>query len=92
MANVTVDITAQNTWTDSIRPRLGNLAISISTIGTSNTVTVQRSFDNSNWVDVKTYDEVSEENIVDPTQFVFYRIGVATGNYGSGTVTVTLVG
>ena len=55
------------------------------------TVTLQRSFDSgSTWLDVKTWTGNAEEALCDPEVGVQYRIGVATGNYTSGTVEVRI--
>jgi hypothetical protein len=53
------------------------------------TVSVQRSPDGTNWFDVNTYTAPIEGTGFDP-EFNFYRIGVKTGDYTSGTVDVRL--
>jgi len=76
-------ITAQNTFTDAARLE-GYFNISIS--GTfAATVTVQRSIDNSTWVDVDSFTAPYEGTGFDP-EFMWYRVGVKTGDYTSGTV------
>lgn len=80
-------ISAQNTFTDAVRFS-GDFNISIS--GTfAATVSVQRSPDGTNWFDVNTYTAPIEGTGFDP-EFNFYRIGVKTGDYASGTVDVRL--
>lgn len=82
-------ITAQNTFTDAVRVKDGNFDVSIS--GTfSATVTIQRSRDGSTYVDLP-------DTYTAPTQLYgecaspwFYRVGVKTGEYTSGTVTVEI--
>jgi|2_EtaG_2_1085320.scaffolds.fasta_scaffold72798_1 hypothetical protein len=88
MANVTAAITAQNTFTDEFQIA-GHFNLSIS--GTfSATVTVQRSFDNgSTWLDVDTFTEPYEGVGYDAEE-LFYRVGVETGDFTSGTVDVRL--
>lgn len=81
------NIAAQNTFTDAARLE-GHFNLSIS--GTwSATVTVQRSTDNSTWVDVDTFTANSEEVGFEP-ELMWYRVGVKTGQYTSGTVVVRL--
>lgn len=84
---VTKSITAQNTFTDAVQ-LTGNFNLSIS--GTfSATVVVQRSTDNSTWRDVDTFTAASEEVGYEP-EVMWYRAGVKTGAFTSGTVDVRL--
>ena len=85
---VTKEITAQNTFSDRISVK-GNFSISIAGTFVA-TVTVQRSFDaGSSWADVDTFTAPIETIGFDPIG-VNYRIGVKTGDFTSGTVTVTI--
>lgn len=102
-ASVTVSITAQNTWSNAISPvdlvaearglleswKAGKLNISISGTWVA-TVTLQRSFDGVIWLDVTTWTANAEQSMNDPESGVTYRIGVATGNFTSGTVILRL--
>jgi hypothetical protein len=56
------------------------------------TVTLQRSVDNIAWTDVKSYTTATTDNYLDglDNQELFYRLNVKTGNYTSGTVTMSL--
>lgn len=97
MEKVEKSISSADTWTDKIEPARysgptqGKLAMSISGTTWSATVTLQRSFDEgSNWHEVNTYTSNTQKTIDDPLSGVVYRIGVASGNYTSGTVTVGL--
>jgi len=84
---VTKSITAQNTFTDPVQ-LTGNFNLSIS--GTfSATVTVQRSTDNSTWHDVDTFTAATEEVGFEPED-VWYRAGVKTGDFTSGSAVVRL--
>ena len=84
---VSADISAQNTFTDSVRLE-GYFNLSLS--GTfAATVTVQRSIDNSTWVDVDTFTAASEDVGFEP-ELMWYRVGVKTGDFTSGTVVVRL--
>ena len=83
----TASIIAQNTFSDAVRLE-GYFNISLSGTWVA-TVTVQRSIDNSTWVDVKTYTLIAEEVGFEP-EFMWYRVGVKTGGYTSGTVVVRL--
>lgn len=78
-------ITAQNTFTDPVQ-LTGNFNVSIS--GTfSATVTVQRSFDNSTWHDVNSFTTPFQGTGYEP-EVVWYRAGVKTGAFTSGTANV----
>lgn len=80
-------IAAQNTFTTGVQLE-GNFNISIS--GTfSATVVVQRSTDNSNWYDVNSFTAPFEGTGFEP-EVMYYRIGVKTGGYTSGTAVVRL--
>ena len=88
MSKVTKEISAENTFSDPIEVK-GTFDLSIAGTFVA-TVTVQRSFDGgSSWSDVETFTAPIETYGVQPT-YANYRVGVATGDYGSGTVTVTL--
>ena len=85
--SVTKSIGAQNTFSDAVQ-LTGYFNISIS--GTfSATVFVQRSTDNSTWRDVDSFTAAAEEVGFEP-EVMYYRIGVKTGGYASGTADVRL--
>lgn len=86
---VTQSITAENQFSDSIRFS-GPFDLSISGTFVA-TVTVQRSYDNSTWRDVDTFTLPSEEYGYQP-EIAWYRAGVKTGQFTSGTAVVTLAG
>jgi hypothetical protein len=89
MPRTSVSAAAQNTWSPAIQV-VGSFNLSIS--GTfSATVTVQRSEDGSTWRDVDTWTAPSEEVGYDPI-LNYYRVGVATGDYTSGTVVASMNG
>lgn len=84
----TASIAAQNTFSDAVRVgKYFNLSIS----GTfSATVTAQRSYDGgTTWYDVDNWTAPSEEVGYEP-EFVWYRSGVKTGAYTSGTVVIRI--
>ena len=85
---VTKTIDAEDTFSDKINV-MGNFDLSIA--GTFDaTVTVQRSFDAGvYWADVDTFTAPIETAGFDPVS-CNYRAGVKTGNFTSGTVTVTI--
>lgn len=62
--------------------------------GTGNTVTLQRSVTTpDSWVDVNSYTTNQTNLTYDDemdNQIVFYRLGIKTGNYSSGTTTVAM--
>jgi hypothetical protein len=97
---VTADLTAENSYTDSIR---------VTGVGTSRVffvvitgtwqgkITLQRSLDEgSSWEDVNNFTSNTNPtsspsiNYSLDNQIVFYRIGFNYGNYTSGTATVSL--
>ena len=88
MAKVTASLSAENTFTDSI-DLVGHFNLSISGTFVA-TVTVQRSFDNTNWFDVDTFTSPIETYGFDPSQ-VYYRAGIKTGAYTSGTAVISLI-
>jgi hypothetical protein len=95
---VTASVTAQNTFTNSIRVT-GVESSRIFTVIRSGTwiatVTLQRSLDDPDagpWEDVTTYttnDTVTYDDGLD-NQIAYYRIGVKTGDFTSGTVGLEL--
>ena len=86
---VSASIGAQNTFSNSLR-LTGLFDVSISGTFVA-TVTVQRSYDNSSWKDVDTFTAPIE---LTGTQgeIAWYRIGVKTGAYTSGTAVVSIAG
>lgn len=93
---VTATITAQNTFTSSIRVAgvEGQRAFGITVAGTfTATVTLQYSVgEPGNWVDVTSYTTEQSTSYNDDldNQIIYYRIGVKTGGFTSGSVAVTL--
>lgn len=92
---VTSAISAQNVFTNSIRVTglSANRAFTIGVTGVfTATVTLQQSFDNATWADIKTYTTASSASYNDTLDNViaYYRIGIKTGDYTSGTATCTL--
>ena len=89
MPRTSVTVTAQNTFSAPIRI-VGGFDVSVS--GTfSAIVTVQRSEDSTTWRDVKTWTLPSEEVGYDPI-LTYYRLGVKTAEYTSGTVVASING
>lgn len=89
MARTSVSITAQNTFSDSIRI-VGSFNLSVSGTFVASVV-VQRSEDGTTWRDVKAWTAPSEEVGYDPI-LNYYRVGVKTGGYTSGTVVASING
>ena len=88
MATLTTkNIEAENTFTDAVQIE-GYFNVSISNTFSA-TVTAQRSSDKVNWHDVDSWTAPSEEVGFDP-EYTWYRVGVKTGGYTSGTVTVRI--
>ena len=89
MPRTSVSVTAQNTFSDPIRI-VGSFDLSISGTFVA-TVVVQRSEDGTTWRNVDTWTAASEEVGYDPVSN-FYRVGVATGGFTSGTVVASING
>ena len=81
----TASLTAQNTFGGSVEVRgLFNFSLSGTWVGT---VHLQRSFDaGSSWLDVDSFTSNVETFGTESEDGVYYRVGVKTGNYTSGTV------
>lgn len=94
---VSIGVTAEGQWSSSIRVvGVDNSRIFVVNVsGTwTATVTLQRSIDDeSSWTDVTTYTtnqtNVNYDDALD-NQIIFYRIGVDTGDFTSGTATCSL--
>lgn len=94
---VSSDITGAGQWSDAIRViGVDNSRIFVINISGTwvATVTLQRSIDDqTSWTDVTTYTtnqtNINYDDALD-NQIIYYRIGVDTGDYTSGTATVSL--
>ena len=82
-------IESENRFTDSAS-LTGYFNLSIS--GTwAGTVTVQRSFDSGDtWHDVDTWTANTQEYGLEPERDIYYRIGIKTGDFTSGSCVVRL--
>ncbi len=93
---VTRDVSAANQFTDEIRiSGIGNVReFDISITGTwSGTVTLQRSIaEPGSWVDVNSWTTNQSLSFDDEleNQVAYYRIGIKSGDYTSGTATCSL--
>ena len=89
-AEVTKSITAQNTFSDEITLQ-GYFSMSITGIAGGTVVTVQRltGVDGSTFTDVEEFSADAERYGYEP-EAVKYKIGVKTGDFGSGTCKVRL--
>jgi len=87
---VTKSITAQNTFSDELAVQ-GYFNVSILGIAGGTEVTVQRQtgVDGNNFTDVDAFTADTETYGYEP-ELVLYRIGVKTGDFGSGTCKVRL--
>jgi hypothetical protein len=89
MPATTKIISAADSFTDAVHI-IGDFNLSIS--GTfSATITVQRSTDGTVWRDVDTFNAPSEEVGYDPMKN-YYRAGIKTGAYTSGSATILING
>lgn len=87
---ITKTITAQNTFTDIMQIDKGqSVAVSISGIS-STTVTLQRRYNAAgDWRDISTYTADAEFDYLAATGMEI-RLGVKTGDFGSGTVIIDM--
>ncbi len=87
---VTKSITAENTFSDAIKVQ-GYFNLSISGIAGGTTVTVQKQsgVDGTSWTSVDTFTADTETNGFEAER-QNYRVGVETGNFGSGTCKVRI--
>ena len=85
----TKTVTGENQMSDPVvLTGYFNLSISGTWVAT---VTVQRSFDaGDTWFDVDTWTENTQEYGLEPERNVYYRVGVKTNNYTSGSVVLRL--
>ena len=82
-------ISGDNLFTDAAQIQ-GYFNISISGTWTG-TVTAQRSFDlGSTWYDVSVWTGNTEEYGFEPENKVYYRVGIKSGEFVSGTCVVRL--
>ena len=89
MPATTKTLYAQNTFTDAVHI-IGDFNLSISGTFVA-TVTVQRSTDGTVWRDVVAFTTESEVVRYDPMKN-FYRAGIKTGGYTSGSATIQING
>ncbi len=95
--NVTATLTGDNQFTQPIRVAGvgGSRAFGVTTTGTwTATITLQSSVaEPGNWVDVESYTTNQSKTFNDEldNQIIFYRIGIKTGGYTSGTANAQLV-
>lgn len=94
MPATTKTISAADSWTDPVHI-IGDFNFSIvasTSPAFAGTVTVQRSSDGTNWRDVDTWVNVSSEEVGYDPMKMYYRAGIKTGEYTSGSVVLTLNG
>ena len=85
MSTTLIDATAttDDFFTDSVKIE-GYFNVSMSwTFTSGSVVTVQRSIDNSNWVDVDTFTKPTEDYGFEP-ELMWYRFAVKSGALASG--------
>jgi hypothetical protein len=92
---VTEALTAANQFSDPIRVVGTGTARNFSIVITGTftaTVTLQYSVDETTWYDRATYTAATSTSLTDglDNQIIYYRIGIKTGDYTSGTATATL--
>ena len=71
--------------------KLPDPTFNLSIAGTwAGTITLQRSFNGSDWYDVEQYTANSQQVGDDPEENIHYRVGFKTGDYTSGSAVVRL--
>jgi len=90
-SQVSASLTAQNTFSDALPVQAGDtVAISASGVtANSNTVTLQRRLDGTNWRDVESFTVDTETGYECDCSHEL-RIGIKTGDYTGGTSVVLL--
>lgn len=84
-----MDITAQNTFTPAVYKSDGQgVAVSVSGTFVANVV-IQRSKDGASWIDIETVTAAAERDARSATAW-YWRAGVKTGGYTSGTAVVNV--
>jgi len=85
----TRSISAENLYTDAVELRsFFNVSISGTWVAT---ITCQRSFDfGSTWFDVKSWTANVQEYGFEPETKVYYRMGIKTGAFTSGTAVIRI--
>jgi hypothetical protein len=87
--SITKEITAQNTYSDSIDISADYFSVSVQGSFTA-TVTLQKSYDGgTTWHDVDTFTSAGEYVGLEG-EGAKYRIGVKTGEYTIGTINVRI--
>jgi hypothetical protein len=96
---VAATFTGEDQWSDPVRVTgTGSSQRTLTHVlsdltGTSTTVTLQRSVGSPGaWVDISTFTTNGTRNYNDglDNQVMYYRLGVATGDYSSGTITLEM--
>lgn len=95
--HVAADATNDNVFTDHIKMdgsgTFRKFNVNVTGIAGGSVVKLQRSFNApGQWIDYQTYT-TNTGSVIDDTldnQLVYYRIGIKSGDYGSGTVSMSL--
>lgn len=83
---IEASISAENTFSSPLILERGDFNFSLSGMWSAKVV-VQRSFDKgSTWLDVEEFLENGEYVGYEPEENVYYRFGIKSGDYTSGTV------
>lgn len=87
----TASISAENTFTTGTKI-YGEMNILVSGIAGGTVVTTQRSFDGTTYYDVPDGEFTADDQVIacEVEPDVYWRAGVKTGDYGSGTVTIRI--
>lgn len=97
-------ISAQNTFTNSVQAQGDKLGVYFATFAGGTLGQVQASLDNATWIIVKVPESLGGDAdtgkvaadtglmMIDAIPGLYYRAGVATGDYGSGTTTARIFG
>lgn len=89
MIRVSLSVTAQNTWSSKF-PVEGGRPFKVGVVqGTTDSTVTVREYDVDGTTVIDTH-EITESQIVETTDGALYDVGVATGDFGSGTCLITV--
>jgi hypothetical protein len=88
---VHVAITGQNQWSPALQMKGPGMVIVDDTSSMSMTVSLQISIDGTTWINTGDTWTAGGVDILGDGAGLYFRVGVATGDYSSGTATVYLV-
>lgn len=90
MIRVSLSVTAQNTFSAKFPVEGGGRPFKVGIVqGTTDSTVTVREYDVDGTTVIDTH-EITESQIVETTDGALYDVGVATGDFGSGTCLITV--